>query len=138
MVTAITRVSRNAPCPCGSGRKHKLCCLPAETGGVGAKATVQEIETIDATGHGCNWRTSNGWDPMYLALGACHPRFTPPGVRGSRHGGLLRSPSVSAAVRPGTASRYGPNQTIERYGYSFESASELRAIPLLWFTTSSM
>jgi hypothetical protein len=22
-------VSRNAPCPCGSGRKYKLCCLPA-------------------------------------------------------------------------------------------------------------
>jgi len=20
--------SRNAPCPCGSGRKYKLCCLP--------------------------------------------------------------------------------------------------------------
>jgi SEC-C motif len=23
---ASPRVSRNAPCPCGSGRKHKLCC----------------------------------------------------------------------------------------------------------------
>ena len=22
--------SRNAPCPCGSGRKYKLCCLPAD------------------------------------------------------------------------------------------------------------
>jgi len=22
------KVSRNAPCPCGSGKKHKLCCLP--------------------------------------------------------------------------------------------------------------
>jgi len=25
-----TSVSRNAPCPCGSGRKHKLCCLRGE------------------------------------------------------------------------------------------------------------
>ncbi len=22
--------SRNGPCPCGSGKKHKLCCLPKE------------------------------------------------------------------------------------------------------------
>ncbi len=24
----MTTTSRNAPCPCGSGRKHKRCCLP--------------------------------------------------------------------------------------------------------------
>ncbi len=24
------RVARNAPCPCGSGRKYKKCCLPAD------------------------------------------------------------------------------------------------------------
>ena len=23
---------RNAPCPCGSGKKHKKCCLPARSG----------------------------------------------------------------------------------------------------------
>ena len=23
------KISRNAPCPCGSGKKYKLCCLPA-------------------------------------------------------------------------------------------------------------
>lgn len=22
------KISRNAPCPCGSGKKYKLCCLP--------------------------------------------------------------------------------------------------------------
>lgn len=26
------KVSRNAPCPCGSGRKHKHCCLPRPAG----------------------------------------------------------------------------------------------------------
>lgn len=26
---AAPRASRNAPCPCGSGRKYKKCCLPA-------------------------------------------------------------------------------------------------------------
>ena len=25
-------VNRNAPCPCGSGRKYKRCCLPDEHG----------------------------------------------------------------------------------------------------------
>lgn len=23
----VEKVARNAPCPCGSGRKHKKCCL---------------------------------------------------------------------------------------------------------------
>jgi SEC-C motif-containing protein len=26
---ARTRIGRNDPCPCGSGRKHKRCCLPS-------------------------------------------------------------------------------------------------------------
>ena len=27
-VTRGSRVGRNEPCPCGSGRKYKRCCLP--------------------------------------------------------------------------------------------------------------
>ncbi|MGH2530849.1 MAG: SEC-C metal-binding domain-containing protein [Thermomicrobiales bacterium] len=26
----MTKVGRNAPCPCGSGKKYKHCCLPKE------------------------------------------------------------------------------------------------------------
>jgi tetratricopeptide (TPR) repeat protein len=26
----MTTIGRNAPCPCGSGKKHKKCCLPAD------------------------------------------------------------------------------------------------------------
>jgi tetratricopeptide (TPR) repeat protein len=26
----MAKVHRNAPCPCGSGRKYKRCCLPAD------------------------------------------------------------------------------------------------------------
>lgn len=69
MVTAMTSVSRNAPCPCGSGRKYKLCCLPTEADGVGGKATVHEIETIDATGHGCDWRVLERVGPEGTATG---------------------------------------------------------------------
>jgi hypothetical protein len=37
--------SRNAPCPCGSGKKYKKCCLPREqeaAPGAGARATAAE------------------------------------------------------------------------------------------------
>jgi len=26
----VTKIGRNEPCPCGSGRKHKKCCLGKE------------------------------------------------------------------------------------------------------------
>lgn len=26
----MTSLARNAPCPCGSGKKYKLCCLPKQ------------------------------------------------------------------------------------------------------------
>lgn len=28
----MVKIGRNAPCPCGSGRKYKKCCLAAEDG----------------------------------------------------------------------------------------------------------
>lgn len=30
METTMVKPGRNAPCPCGSGRKHKKCCLPKD------------------------------------------------------------------------------------------------------------
>lgn len=35
----MTRVGRNDPCPCGSGKKHKQCCL-LKTGGSGVKRKI--------------------------------------------------------------------------------------------------
>ena len=32
VTSAVGRVGRNAPCPCGSGHKHKYCCLPIHLG----------------------------------------------------------------------------------------------------------
>jgi len=26
----MAKIGRNAPCPCGSGKKYKLCCLPVD------------------------------------------------------------------------------------------------------------
>jgi tetratricopeptide (TPR) repeat protein len=28
----MEKIARNAPCPCGSGRKYKRCCLPLHSG----------------------------------------------------------------------------------------------------------
>ncbi len=47
-----TAISRNDPCPCGSGKKHKHCCgRPASTG---AKAGPG---AAPATGAGMTWGT---------------------------------------------------------------------------------
>jgi hypothetical protein len=35
---------RNDPCPCGSGRKYKRCCLEAATGAESARARVRQTE----------------------------------------------------------------------------------------------
>jgi hypothetical protein len=69
MVAEMTGVSRNAPCPCGSGIKYKLCCLPIEADGVGGKAAVHEIRMIDATGRGCDWRILERVGPEETASG---------------------------------------------------------------------
>ena len=35
---------RNAPCPCGSGRKFKLCCLQARTADDSARVRLRRTE----------------------------------------------------------------------------------------------
>ena len=46
----MTKTSRNAPCPCGSGRKYKKCCLSREPADlVGAAMGSRVVETdLDA------------------------------------------------------------------------------------------
>ena len=41
----LDRTGRNAPCPCGSGRKYKKCCLPLDESSVAkARQSVQRSE----------------------------------------------------------------------------------------------
>jgi len=35
------KIGRNQPCPCGSGKKYKHCCLPAQQSGINDKSTDQ-------------------------------------------------------------------------------------------------
>src|SRR5512134_1269713 len=37
------KVGRNDPCPCGSGKKYKQCCLPREEAGVTTPSVDQSI-----------------------------------------------------------------------------------------------
>ncbi|MGB0387804.1 MAG: SEC-C metal-binding domain-containing protein [Ardenticatenaceae bacterium] len=41
----MAKTRRNAPCPCGSGRKYKTCCgrKRASTGATSASSRVQEV-----------------------------------------------------------------------------------------------
>jgi hypothetical protein len=41
----MAKIRRNDPCPCGSGKKHKKCCLP--TDGSPAERAVGAIEPTD-------------------------------------------------------------------------------------------
>jgi hypothetical protein len=77
-------ISRNAPCPCGSGRKHKACCLPKAAHSLAARAPwlreklavwalepaqrdlwVDIVLTIDDGGRG----TAAFFDPFVQDLG---------------------------------------------------------------------
>ncbi|MCK4304272.1 MAG: SEC-C domain-containing protein, partial [Candidatus Eisenbacteria sp.] len=42
------KVGRNQPCPCGSGRKYKKCCLPKVQSEVKATGGVAAIHEVDA------------------------------------------------------------------------------------------
>ncbi len=41
------RVARNAPCPCGSGRKYKKCCLPADEAAHAERQPTRPVHESD-------------------------------------------------------------------------------------------
>lgn len=50
----MAKIGRNAPCPCGSGKKYKKCCLPLQTtsspqpssGTVHPMADLDDLDTL--------------------------------------------------------------------------------------------
>ena len=67
----MSEVGRNDPCPCGSGKKYKKCCLAKEE----AEA-AQRREEANAIGRGLDWL----WDR--------YPEATDAAVSGDYFGGL--------------------------------------------------
>src|SRR6266849_3791797 len=56
-------ISRNAPCPCGSGRKYKRCCLADE------EQAVREARFDDAVGRRIqDWSSNHLGDEITTAL----------------------------------------------------------------------
>src|SRR5262249_39786405 len=49
---AMAKIGRNDPCPCGSGKKNKKCCLG--THGVPAERAVSAVEPIKPPQHVCH------------------------------------------------------------------------------------
>jgi hypothetical protein len=50
----VPGVSRNSPCPCGSGLKYKRCCLRGDSQDA-SNSALRPLETLDATGRDCHW-----------------------------------------------------------------------------------
>jgi hypothetical protein len=48
-VMTVSKTSRNAPCPCGSGKKYKKCCLPKEQASVKPPARDEQASKALAT-----------------------------------------------------------------------------------------
>ena len=77
---ALTKIGRNEPCPCGSGRKYKLCCgaiAVVAKAAATAQAGVRECGTCTACCEGwaegeIRWhRMHAGQHCHFLREGAC-------------------------------------------------------------------
>jgi len=44
----MTRPGRNDPCPCGSGKKYKRCCLPKEASAAASQQSASGLQTLQA------------------------------------------------------------------------------------------
>jgi tetratricopeptide (TPR) repeat protein len=72
----MTKLGRNNECPCGSGQKYKLCCLPAHEAAAAERAAAERATTAAATPHALWGGVQEDWDdeglddasnlPMYL------------------------------------------------------------------------
>ena len=64
----MARVRRNAPCPCGSGRKHKHCCAAAE------ERLAQEVREDNRVGRAiADWSAREHGDELSRAFEEFHP-----------------------------------------------------------------
>ncbi len=55
MATKAGAVSRNDPCPCGSGQKHKKCCLGKKTSTAKDLRVPAVIALVGLVGGGLGW-----------------------------------------------------------------------------------
>jgi len=52
----MVKISRNAPCPCGSGKKYKRCCLPdASPATLPTTASPRSDRPVPPVSYGSRW-----------------------------------------------------------------------------------
>jgi len=95
------KTSRNAPCPCGSGRKYKRCCLPKDEQAAFREvaAARQRAPRETAPAQPATENKIAGTPASALPAQADAP---PSGPVGSREGLATRSAAQSAAPATGT------------------------------------
>lgn len=66
-----SKVSRNAPCPCGSGKKHKHCCLGKTSPAARRKFLSLVAAAIVVTGVGASvtFYYSSATNAFFAAIG---------------------------------------------------------------------
>ena len=64
-VRTAPRVGRNDPCPCGSGKKHKKCCLEA-AGNDRQGCLLRRIPQVQWQGSGYAWKLSEQFERLPL------------------------------------------------------------------------
>ena len=59
----MSKIGRNEPCPCGSGKKYKQCCLRGS-----AKPAVSERDGLEAVAMGLDWLETHHYDSLRFSF----------------------------------------------------------------------
>jgi len=77
----MMKVSRNDPCPCGSGKKYKYCCLPEERTLSVQPSNKPEVIDWHLEGNGKTWHRVPG--ALAVRIGGRRPEDTDDVIEGS-------------------------------------------------------
>jgi hypothetical protein len=107
---AVARVGRNEPCPCGSGRKYKQCCLPKDQERLRQSSAVPGLtlqEWREQPELALTWRRLRDM-PSYEVV-RLDPRKVPPELRDHLMDRLLGFNEIEAAVHCLEVTGFGDN-----------------------------
>jgi tetratricopeptide (TPR) repeat protein len=147
----MTQIGRNAPCPCGSGKKYKHCCGRAQTGTIPAQLPLNELflRAQQAQGQGLNRDAA----AMYEAILAREPGHADAthylGMTALQAGNLSRAQelvSKSLELNPNDGFFWMNQGLIHQHQNELERAVEayrkatklIPAHPVLWFNLGNV
>src|SRR5262245_60464430 len=74
-VRVVAKTARNAPCPCGSGRKYKHCCQPEEERWERWERRARDEDRVGRSIS--DWSVEQFGDELARAFGEFHPESRP-------------------------------------------------------------